>query len=447
MLAGLLTLYLAPFLRYRPYDIDNPWFLSFSYNAWVDHIVDDRFMRMRFPGGMDGTQLFGRLAAALQGLVLAPAGWQQWPAAVLSSVFAVLALGLWQLQLRRLGYTPRYRALFLLAVGLSEPCVSMANKFRYEFLSFALISLGLLLVAYARPVPGLFIAALAAEIEPAALAGIVAALVLTYSLYPATRRLILAQCAALGAALLVYLALHPHVFSLLRGMAPAAGGKGFAFTGGFFASYFLARLRHLPELACFLLAAVVYWRRRQQFASHALALVALALTIFSIAMPHGNPSYMIFLYPALVALALTAFRAEQRAGLAAAAIVLYTIPQYLYLFHLTQGQGFRARDIQTVHAAVETAAGQLGLNDRDLRIYGDYRLWFAHPQRYVAAAESTMSEAGNANLYLCFDRPPESPELAPRQVLYCPELLRLAPLRPLTTLTVNHQLLRLYARQ
>ena len=92
------------FLRYRPYDIDNPWFLSFSYNTCVEHINTDQYMNVQFPAGMDGTQLFGRLAAYVQCALLAHTGWQQWPAALVSAVFVVFSLTMWWLQLQRLGY-------------------------------------------------------------------------------------------------------------------------------------------------------------------------------------------------------------------------------------------------------------------------------------------------------------------------------------------------------
>ena len=56
LLLALLAFYLFIFLRYRPYDIDNPWFLSFSYNRFIEHIRSDQFAKVVFPGGMDGTQ-------------------------------------------------------------------------------------------------------------------------------------------------------------------------------------------------------------------------------------------------------------------------------------------------------------------------------------------------------------------------------------------------------
>ena len=57
ILFGLLGFYLLIFLRYRPYDIDNPWFLSFSYNACIEHIKTDQFMQVNIRAGMDGRNI------------------------------------------------------------------------------------------------------------------------------------------------------------------------------------------------------------------------------------------------------------------------------------------------------------------------------------------------------------------------------------------------------
>src|SRR5260221_10322945 len=110
ILLALFCYYLAIFLRYRPYDIDNPWFLSFSYDTFVEHIHSDQFMNVRYPQGMDGTQLFGKIAAFIQYIFLSHAHWQQGPAVTLSSSMVAVALMFWWLQLRKLGFGPQYIA-------------------------------------------------------------------------------------------------------------------------------------------------------------------------------------------------------------------------------------------------------------------------------------------------------------------------------------------------
>src|ERR1700761_1795632 len=77
IIVALLLFYLSMFLHYRPFDIDNPWFLSFSYSSFVEHVYSDQYMNVAFPSGMDGTQFFGKTAAFAQYLVALCAGWNQ----------------------------------------------------------------------------------------------------------------------------------------------------------------------------------------------------------------------------------------------------------------------------------------------------------------------------------------------------------------------------------
>jgi hypothetical protein len=450
ILFGLFAWFLFSFQRYRPYEIDNPWFLSFSYDTCIEHIDTDQFLNVHFPGGMDGTMIFGKLAAYLQCAVLSRTGWQQLPAALLSSALVTLGLGFWMLQLRRLGFSVRFLSCFLVTVGLSEPVIAVANKFRYEFLSFALLSLGLLLVAYSRPALGVFVAALAIEVQPFGLAGLIPVLVLASSECAANGksawRLPARFAVALALAAAVYLALHPHIVTILRNtLVPGASGE--RFDGGLFRAYFLNRPRHLPEALCFAVAGIVYWRRRRGIRSHYLAFSALALTLFSVAMPHGNPAYMIFLYPFLVGMTLIAFDADRRPWLLAACGVLFAVGQQLVLFHLTRNEGFRAEDIATVSNAIASSERQLAIPDDSLRIYGDYRLWYAHPHFYRSSAQSTAALAADADLYLCFDHAPQPEVLAPVAIFYCPTLNNLLPLRLLESLPVRNDRLYVYARK
>jgi hypothetical protein len=48
---------------YRPYNIDDPWFLSFSYGLCHRQSELDLAFGGRFPNGMGGTIAFGKLAA------------------------------------------------------------------------------------------------------------------------------------------------------------------------------------------------------------------------------------------------------------------------------------------------------------------------------------------------------------------------------------------------
>jgi hypothetical protein len=446
LLLGLLTYYLGDFLSYRPYDVDNPWFLSFSYNACVEHVATDQFMHIPFPAGMDGTQLFGRLAAFTQCGVLNHFGWQQRPAVVLSAAMVVLALGFWWLQLARLGFSRLFIASFVLIAGISEPFLAAANKFRYEFLSFALISLGLLLVARRKPLLGIFIAALAVEVQPAAVVGLVPIVLLASSLEKIDRRLIARLIAGASLAACVYLALHPDILHASTYLAQLHDVPRQAH-GGTFVAYFIERTRHLPELLCIIIAAFLYPRRPRTPASRYIGISALVLSCLLVVLPHGNAAYMIFTYPFLLAMALIAFDVDRHPRLIISGALLLALPQSLYLAHLTRNLGYRPADIAEASQAIQRAETTLHIPDDRLRIYGDYRLWFAHPHFYQAAAESTTPEVRDADLYLCFNHPPEPLALAAHTMLDCPAINALVPLRLLDTISVRDHQLFLYARK
>jgi hypothetical protein len=357
----------------------------------------------------------------------------------------VLSLAFWLLQLRRLGYTESFVSCFLLAVGLSEPFLSAANKFRYEFLSFALISLGLLLLTYRKPFWGVFVAALAIEIEPMAVAGLIPMTALAYGTCRITPRLVGRFAAGLGMAGAVYAILHPdtlHSGEYLRQIRIHDSGG----PGGFFVAFFLHRFRHFAEFICFVLAAWLYFHRRNSINSHYFSISALVLSIFSIVMPHGNASYMIFLYPFLVAVALVAFQVDRRAPLIALLTCVYFLPQYAVLAYLNRNQGYRPKDIRQVSSAIQTAADHLGISDSQLKIYGDYSLWFAHPHYYEAASASTLANAQSADLYICYDRPIRTGQFAMNATLYCPDLKRRFSLRLVSTTNVRSNMLYIYTK-
>ena len=446
ILCGLLVFYLAMFQRYRAYDVDNPWFLSFSYDTYVEHINTDQFMNVRFPDGMDGTLLFGKLAAFVQYVLLSHFGWQQWPMAVVASSFVVLSLTMWWMLLRRLGHSDSFVLTFLVIAGLSEPFLSTANKFRYEYFSFALLSSGLLLAAYRKPFLGILIAALAVEVQPAALVGIIPVIVLSCYMNRLTIGLLVRLAAGLSLAGTVYVCLHQKALHLGYQLQHSNLSRS-VWSGGFFASYFINRHRHLPELIVFVIAGIFYWRKRGDISSHYLGVSAFLMSIFSLLMPHGNASYMIFLYPFLVAMALSVPYLERKAVVIIALACTYALSQYVALAYMNRNQGFRSRDIRQVASLIQDSARQLDIKDDNLRIYGDYGLWFAHPHFYRAAAQTTISNIKDADLYLCFDHLAQGSPVIPQSMFYCPDIRRLISLRLVSTAMVRGNELYIYSKQ
>jgi hypothetical protein len=444
LLLALFAFYLFMFLRYRPYDIDNPWFLSFSYNRFADHIRTDQFMDVAFPRGMDGTQYFGLLAAFSQCVVAHIAGWRQWPMEILSASAVALSLFFWSVQLKRLGYSSRFIVTFVALAGLSEPFVSTAEKFRYEYLSLLLISAGLLALAYRRAALGFFLVAIAIEVEPMAGLGIVPAAVLAFSIYKDRRYVIGRMIAAGAAATTICLCLHPNIKDLF--LAHTRNGD-LAIAGGFFRAYFVERHRHLPELVFYAATGSLYWRNRHSIPSHYLGVSAALLTVASLLAPHGNAAYMIFSIPFLVGMALVAVKAERYPVQIVVLVLAYLLPQYGALVYMNRGLGYRRQDIQQVSAAIDNASRQIGVTGNNLRVYGDYGLWFAQPHLYRGASSNTLRYADQANLFVCYEHPLATNGMVADHSFYCPDLRQHFPLILISTTLVRGNTLYLYAKR
>jgi hypothetical protein len=151
--------------KYRAYQIDTPWYQSISYNTWNQHIDTDTFMEFTFPGGMGGTRTFGLVPSFIQALVLNRLGWYQWNGAILSSFFVLLSLAIWNCFLANIGWPKTQRYLYILALGLLEPFVSMACTSRYEFFSFFILSLSLWLGSRHYNYVAILISFMAAETQ------------------------------------------------------------------------------------------------------------------------------------------------------------------------------------------------------------------------------------------------------------------------------------------
>ena len=447
VLAALFVLYQVLFLHYRPYDVDNPWFLSFSYQQHVEHVRTDQFFRMRFPYGMDGTQFFGWMAAEGQAAVAALFGWHQRPMAILSSATVVAGLGLWAWTLRRLRCAPQLIVTFVIVAGVAEPYVSAANRFRFEPLSFLLTSAGLLLSTFDLLFLGIFVAAIAIETQPSALLGLAPVLIFNVARHGLSRRLLTRGAAALLLAGSITLWLHPQLAQLLRfGSTPSGTVPLHAVVTGHsgFIEYFLM-VRHLPETLFLALAPWFFLFRGRRLPQHAawIAWSALAAACLAVLSPHPNVIYTMFFYPLLLLLALLWFTERQLAWIAAVGIA-GAAAQYAYLAHLNRGQGYREADLAKVSAMIAEGERSLGIDDGNTHLFGDYSLWYAHPRNFVPSGDNNVAYAASADLLLCYrQRPPGASQ--PQFMMDCSAMLKLLPAsRLLNNTTVRGNTVWLY---
>ena len=441
--------YSVLFQRYRAYEIDNPWYLSFSRNFWVHRFREDYFLNGVFPDGMGGTEVFGRLPALIQGAFLNSMHWMPIPAMLLSTAVVLAGLWMWYLFLYSSGFSKEQSIANVLALGVTEPFVGMADRFRYEPYAFLLLATTFWLVSKGRSQLALIMGLLALEIEPAAGMVFLSVCLLLVRSGMSWKGFF----AALGIAVLcfwaIYWILHPHFFAILRATDWHRGAAQRE-VGGFLQAYFVDRKRHLLELALLTGCAVFYARHFRQAPSMVkrMAEVVCLLSLCSFAMRWPTPAYMVFWYPA--ALVVVGW-CLPTVGWPVWGLPLlmagFMLPQYAALVWINREEGYRPADLKAVHASILLAEQRAGLDDQTTQIMGDYSLWFAHPEHYRGLARTTMRFIDQENLFLCFEQPLRQPEMVDPLVRYCDDVRQNVRVRDLGVLEVRGHLLHIFAAE
>jgi len=453
--ALIAILYIFLIGRYNAFDLDSRWFPSFSHAFVIDHIQTDPFAQGQFPNGMGGVIAFGKLAAIVQGSLLSIIGWSLGAATSISIVFILVSLFLLARAARRTGFSPNFTLCLITLMGFTEPFVAASQRTRYEFFAVFLLSLALYLAADNKIVLSMFIAALATEVEPAA---VVIGLSIATFLFVANRKsrslstpllfLRILAGAALSAG--VYFVLHPHTISLFRSShVTNISTGGTHIIGGFVAAYYVVYARHLPELAVILIAiarCIATSKRHLLFDWPALC--AAVMIVASAILHWPQSAYFAFIAPFLGFFILQVFFTERRRNLIVAAVLLFTLPQYIHRYKLwsLQTPGFSQRDERQVDAAITRAAAKLNKPPSQLNILGDYALWFAHPHLFVNLNKRVVNPTTlhHADLILCLDQPFDPTAHITEEVL-CGDL-NPTDYRPIDQLTLNRRTIQLLIR-
>ena len=404
------ALYALLINRFRTFNIDNPWFAAFTYSWWNGHSPTDPFMQRSFPDGMGGVEAFGKLAAAIQGVVMNATGWQLTHLELLSLVFVSTSLFFFADTARRMGRSRNFVIAYITLIGLSEQFLFAAEQARYEFLTLLLFSLALWVGTRRFIVFSAFLAALCMEVQPAGclpfMATVVFLLCLRSDLQDKRGRVLRIAAGTLLAAL-VYLALHPHIFATLQRVLHSGHGLMRSLPGGFLVGYFLENKRHLAELP-FLFAAVVLALRRRRAIFREWAAIAFAIAILmSVLMRWDNSRYVALLMPFVAWFLVDGFSERNWKWIVAGTALIF-LPQYTYRAYLSlRHPDFTAAEQDQVAAALDRAAARMGKHTEDLRVRGNDWLWFAHPQHFVALDLRTLPRGipHFADVVLCFDTP------------------------------------------
>lgn len=408
----VVAVYAALFGNYRAnLAIDTEFYLSFSYNYCIKGTDVDATFGMPFPISPGGTVAFGKLAAIVQCVVLAPFNWSLIAANVLSIASVVLSMAAIFAFLVGEGFGRFGAVTCCLALAATEPFVAMANQSKYEYITFLLAVCGLVLAARRHLVLAGLISVLAIEVQPI---GIIAPIYLiSYELSEMFRRrrfrvefdrvakLVLGG--VLGVA--VYFILHPHILTLLA-TSSNSGGWNLGEIHFLYGYFFESRLyRHMPELAVFAACLLVHiWRR--DYMQWPFPIIASLATLFvGFFLPHHNYFYVPFWYfPSFLLVFQTISVAWRAVALPALVLVLF-VPQYAVAY--VEGHKYaRQGELQVARSAISGRGTDLS----HAHIFGDFIFWPVFKDLSFEWSPSVWNNIPNGTIYLiCGLDPPFSP--------------------------------------
>ncbi len=360
--------------------------------------MNDQFMKVPFPDGMDGTRIFGRIAAGLQNVVLMRTGWLPLPAVLISTTFIVGSLALWWLTILKMGHSKRFACISLLLIGFSEPVISAAEKTRYEFLGFFLFSLASYLAVRKMNVLALCVVLMSIETQPVAILCAVFVVALILNGERPTKALVLTIGSSVLLFLVVYWLLHPNaIHYILEGLSKKNHNY---ILGGTLRAYLVSRPRHLVEAVMGIASCSLWVRFGKTITGRPILGPLTCLFIGLGLMPHPNVSYMIYLIPPAVVFIVAGFSCVPKYSVLPACLLVVNLIEFVYLYHVNQSEGFSNRDIELVALEIRKSEGLCRLSDEKVKIVGDYSLWYAHPLNYSGRLDLDWGD-----LYVCFKAP------------------------------------------
>ncbi|WP_074652211.1 hypothetical protein [Terriglobus roseus] len=406
---AIVMLYVLLFDHFRTFQVDDPWFASFSYNYWNDGIVTDTLYKRHFPRGMGGVEAFGKLAACVQAPLMNALGWSLRGLAALSTCFVAASLALLADVCRRLRHSVHFTLCVIAVAGLTEPFVVVSQGTRFEFLALFLLIAALWCAVRGWVFSAALIACVSVEIEPAAIVVVLgvftALLMMPGTRYARLRRLPWMALAA-GLAVAVYFALHPHAVSTFyhadwSSVDASAGTHGFVF------QYLFLYKRHWPEMIALITATVISVRTRQHLLKEWPA-VAIAVTVVaSVVLKWGNPRYFVLIMPFFALFVTGAFFTERRWKLIVLAVLAIMLPQYAYRYSISirQAPALTSADQREIGWAIDRTARSEGLRIADASVLGNSNVWFAHPGHFVALDRRVLQTGRtvSGDVIVCFE--------------------------------------------
>jgi hypothetical protein len=400
---GVLLVYFFLPGHYRPYDLDDPWLLSLSYNYVNKGISTD----LSFGDPGNGVQFYGKIHAYLIGIPLNALGWTRLNGEILSILFMLAALALWMAILQKSKFSRELSAAFALTALLLDPFFSSATSTRSEAFVFLLLSLSVLLFKNRYYFGSMLTTWFAIETHPIGiliffyLAAVYASEPPEHKFLfqkPNRRTIFLLSGFTLGAA--CFYLLHADTLSgLAATLMEKNTPKNIPSYGPLFDYFFKTKyLRHLPELALFLAALMLFLKNRLYKTERFIWFLLLSTIVACFCVRRPNFHYAVFFFPAILLLIL---RTSQILGHLRTVIIFLAVlllPQYGFVYW--KNKDF---DLQKGIQAVKTAVPADGLP-----IVGNSNEWYAFYDRsfYYQDYWTGLRNLGLKDFYLVQDGDP-----------------------------------------
>ncbi|HVZ80628.1 MAG TPA: hypothetical protein VHE12_07495 [bacterium] len=345
--------------KYRPDDSDDAWSLAYCYDYAHHGIVVDRVSG--YTQDQAGVQYFGKTYARITAVVLDNLGWTKTTGHILPLAFLLVGIALWVPLLKFFGFSAGSIFAFVASAPLFEPFFSVSVCARPESFIFMLATLAAFLFLRGGYFLCSLVIGLAAETHPT---GGVVALSYVLAVVFGGREFLghwlkkpwsVVGPILLGGVLSVayFVWLHADVLARLPSfLLQSNSPRGGQFPNLLFVYFFQTKfLRHLPELAVFLVAVFFYFKKGLARSNLFLTALFGLSFLLSLILRHPNFHYAIFCFPAFLLLTLQMAERLGRTGWLLIGWLVLLAPQYLMIAYMNRSFDF-GREISEIEEAV-----------------------------------------------------------------------------------------------
>jgi hypothetical protein len=389
-------------LNYRLAEIDDTWWISFSYNFFHHGITYDLISGSNVFSA--GVQHFGKTYSFLIGVFLDFFGWTKPSSYFLSLLFIFGGFISWYFILRRFQYSRELCVTFCVTGLLLDPFFSAAVSARSEAFVFLVSSLAFLLFVFDRYFESMAVAWIGLETHPI---GAVAFFLMAAAFWaprplhlpprPKISRIWILSSAGFGLGALYYLLLHSDGLAQLpqsllsQNQLSGQSVQNFMFDYFFHSKYH----RHLLELALLVFCAWEFFRYKIFLKDPLIITLSISLLLFTLIFRRPQYHYALYFYPAFLLIVARVFEARWNLRWMVWGFLAALLPQYAFAYHLNQGYDYN----------LEIRTYQKMIPEDSLPVMGGPDAWFAFPGRdfYLNQYWGDIQKLGLTRFYLIND--------------------------------------------